>query len=128
MYELYLPYPPTINSYYVQTRNGRFISGKGTKFRKDVATSVHEQLPDVHITHRCLIEVVLHVPDARKRDIDNCLKALLDSLTKCKLWKDDVLIDQIFLYRGAKISPHGLTFIRISEAGPVIPVGITDFG
>jgi Holliday junction resolvase RusA-like endonuclease len=67
------------------------------------------------------------VPDNRKRDIDNCLKSLLDALTKCQLWHDDVLIDQIFLYRGVKLSPSGLCFIRVSEAGPIIPEGMTTF-
>ncbi len=127
MYELYLPYPPTVNSYYVKTQRGVFISTKGRKFRKDVAQAVNEQLPDVYITHKCLIEIVLYMPDKRKRDIDNCLKALLDAITKCGLWHDDVLIDQIFLYRGQYMSPMGSTFIRISEAGPLIPVGMTDF-
>lgn len=127
MYELYLPYPPTVNSYYVKTRNGIFISTKGKKFRADVAEAVLQQLPDTSIDHKCLIEVVLYPPDARKRDIDNCLKALLDSLTKCGLWHDDVLIDQIFLYRGVRMKPYGSTFIRISEAGPLIPEGMTDF-
>lgn len=127
MYELYLPYPPTVNNYYVKTRQGVFISGKGNKFREAVATSVIEQLPDVSIEHKCIVEIVLYPPDKRKRDIDNCLKALLDSLTKCGLWHDDVLIDQIFLYRGITMSPMGLTFMRIGEAGPLIPVGMTDF-
>ena len=127
MYELYVPYPPTVNSYYVKTQRGIFISKRGRQFRVDVATAVHEQLPDVSISHRCIIEVVLYPPDARKRDIDNCLKALLDSFTKCGLWFDDVLIDQIFLYRGEYIRPMGLTFVRISEAGPLIPKGVTDF-
>lgn len=127
MYELYVPYPPTVNSYYVKTRSGVFISSKGRAFRTAVANAVMEQLPDVNITHRCIIEVVLYPPDARKRDIDNCLKALLDAFTKCGLWQDDVLIDQIMLYRGAKIKPLGLTFVRIGEAGPLIPKGVTTF-
>ena len=127
MFELYLPYPPTVNTYYVKTRTGVFISGKGRKFREAVAQDVLEQLPDVHITHKCIVEIVLYPPDARKRDIDNCLKALLDSLTKCGLWHDDVLIDQIFLYRGVKFAPSGMVFMRIGEAGPLIPKGVTDF-
>lgn len=127
MYELYLPYPPTINSYYVKTRNGIFISTKGRKFRVDVAEAVVQQLPDVSITFKVLIEIVLYPPDKRKRDIDNCSKAILDSLTKCGLWDDDVLVDQLFIYRGAITRPLGNTFIRITNAGPIIPVHCTSF-
>ena len=127
MYELYLPYPPTVNNYYVKTRQGVFISKKGRQFRLAAAEAVNEQLPDTHITFKVLLEVVLYPPDNRKRDIDNCLKGLLDSMTKCGLWKDDVLIDQIFMYRGVKMAPYGMCFIRISEAGPLIPEGYTDF-
>lgn len=127
MYELYVPYPPTVNSYYVKTQRGVYISAKGKAFRASVAESVNEQLPDVNITHRCIIEVVLYPPDFRKRDIDNCLKALLDAFTKCGLWTDDVLIDQIYLYRGVTVKPIGITFVRIGQAGPLIPKGFTDF-
>jgi len=126
-YELYLPYPPTVNSYYVQTRNGRFISGKGKAFRESVAQAIREQLPDVKLDASVLVEVVLYAPDARKRDIDNCTKALLDALTKAGLWTDDELVDQLFLYRGALARPSGSCFVRITDAGPRIPIGMTDF-
>ena len=127
MYELYIPYPPTINSYYVKTRNGIFISTKGRRFRDDVAEAVIQQLPTVSITYKVLIEIVLYPPDKRKRDIDNCSKAILDSLTKCGLWDDDVLVDQLFIYRGMIQKPIGSTFVRIGKAGPQIPIGYTSF-
>lgn len=126
-YELYLPFPPSDNNYYVQTRNGRFISSKGKKFRADTAEAVLEQLPDVHIDHKVLVEVVLYMPDKRVRDVANYMKALMDAISKAELWEDDVLIDQLFIYRGAlcKDNPHA--FVRIGTAGPVIPIGMTDF-
>ena len=122
MYELYLPYPPTVNSYYVQTVRGRFISKKGKQFRVDVAQAILEQIPNVTIDYRCQVDIVVHPPDARKRDIDNCLKALLDAITQANLWSDDVLVDQIFLYRGCLARPSGSTFVRITEAGPTVPL------
>ncbi len=127
MYELYLPYPPTINSYYVKTQRGVYISKKGRIFREGVAEAIIQQLPSVHINYKVLIEIVLYPPDARKRDIDNCAKAILDALTKGGLWEDDVLVDQLFMYRGCKNNPIGNSFVRITRAGPLIPVGFTDF-
>ena len=123
-YELYLPFPPTVNSYYVKTKRGVFISAKGKKFRAQAAESVLQQLGDPPtIAERMLVEVVLFMPDRRIRDVDNYMKALLDSLTCCGLWEDDSLIDQLFNYRGDVVKPHGRVFLRISPAGPVLPIG-----
>lgn len=119
-YELYLPFPPTVNNYYRKSKSGgRFISEKGRKFRDDVAMAIQEQLPGEHISDRMLLEVVLFPPDRRKRDVDNYSKALLDAITEGGLWEDDSLIDQHFIYRG-KVRTPGSTFVRITPAGPVI--------
>ena len=122
-YEFYLPFPPTVNNYYVKTQRGVYISHKGRLFRDLVAAAIHEQLPNTYITDRVLVEAVLFMPDRRKRDLDNYTKALQDSLTKAHLWEDDELIDQLFLYRGQVDKAGGSVFLRISEAGPVIPLG-----
>lgn len=126
-FELYLPFPPSDNNYYVQTRNGRFISGKGKKFREQVNEAVLEQLPDTRIDYEVIVEVVLFMPDRRTRDIANYMKALMDAISKSDLWVDDVLIDQLFIYRGALAKDNAHAFCRIADAGPVIPVGMTDF-
>lgn len=119
--ELYLPFPPTVNNYYSKTQRGIYISEKGRKFRDDTAEAVLEQLGGpLDITERMLVEVVLFPPDKRTRDMDNYTKGLLDSLTKAFVWEDDVLIDQLFLYRGEVRSKRGSCFVRITEAGPVI--------
>ena len=127
IYEMYVPFPPSDNNFYVQTRNGRFISAKGKKFRADLAEAVLSQLPDVRLDHKVLVEVVLYMPDNRVRDVANYMKALMDAISKADLWEDDVLIDQLFIYRGATTPSSGNCFVRISDAGPVVPVGMTDF-
>lgn len=118
-YELYLPFPPTVNNYYSKTQRGVYISHKGRKFRAMVQDAIMEQMPDVHINDRMLVEIVLFPPDKRKRDVDNYNKSVLDALTHAGLWEDDSLIDQLFNYRG-EIRKQGQTFVRITEAGPVI--------
>ena len=123
-YELYLPFPPSVNNYYVKTRYGVHISSKGRKFRTQVAEAVNEQMPGVNIDHKMLVEVVLYMPDKRIRDLGNYDKALMDSLTLCGLWEDDSLIDQQFFYRG-EVVKGGSVFMRIAEAGPVLKLGQT---
>jgi len=118
--EIYLPFPPTVNNYYVKTQRGVFISQKGRKYRDSVLQAVTEQIGDVApIDQRMLIEVVLFMPDRRKRDIDNYSKAILDAITLTGLWLDDELIDQQFSYRG-EVRRGGQVYMRITEAGPVI--------
>lgn len=120
---LYLPYPPSVNSYYVHTRNGSFIGKKGKDFSKDVEIRCHEQLSGISnslpIKEKVLMEVFLFPPDGRKRDIDNPMKGLLDSLTRFGMWEDDSLIDQLMIYRG-EIIKGGMCVIKIYNAGPVV--------
>ena len=123
-FELYLPFPPTVNNYYVKTSRGLFISQKGRKFRAEVYDCVHEQLAGFDtITDNMLVEIILYQPDRRRRDIDNYNKALLDAISHSGLWEDDSLIDQLFVYRGEKHSPSGSIFLRITDSAPVLPLG-----
>lgn len=125
---LVLPFPPSVNHYYVKTRNGIFISKKGKQFRKDVAELIHEQIQiKEQLNYLLKVAVILFPPDARLRDLDNYKKALLDAITESGLWKDDKLINQLYSYRGEiKREIKGATEIIISEADPIIPFGMAD--
>jgi crossover junction endodeoxyribonuclease RusA len=118
-YELFLPFPPTVNNYYVKTKRGVFISQKGRKYRDEVLKAVLEQAGGDTIDSNMLVEVILFPPDKRKRDVDNYNKALLDALTQAELWEDDSLIDQLFNYRGVT-KKGGQVYIRITDAGPIM--------
>ena len=122
-YELYLPFPPSVNHYYVKTKRGVFVSKKGREFRAEVIQCIHDQLGLCEmITDKLLVEVVLYPPDKRTRDVDNYNKPLLDAITHAGLWKDDSIIDQLFNYRGEASPRSGSVFLRIQDAGPIIPV------
>ena len=125
MIELILPWAPSVNSYYVKTRTHMRISPKGQNFREDVLQALSQQAPDVFLPadQRLFVEITLHVPDKRKRDLDNYLKALFDALTKAGLWEDDSQIDQLHIYRGAQVD-KGMIRMVISDAGPVLPIGV----
>jgi len=110
-----LPFPPTINSYYVSKGRGKFISKNGRIFREKVSEECLEQsIYGARLELKLKVEVVLYPPDNRVRDLDNYMKALLDALTHAKVWSDDSLIDELIVYRGIKVK-GGLVKVRISE-------------
>ena len=118
--KLELSFPPTVNNYYVKTRSGVFISAKGRKYRNTIADEIHQQLSDMELgEERINLNVVVHMPDRRKRDLDNYMKALLDAITKTGLWEDDSQIDQLCIYRG-EIIKGGKVRMEIAPAGPVL--------
>ena len=118
--ELFLPFPPSINQYYAKTRNGLFISSKGRAWQAEVFTAVNEQCAGLQaIAYPVHLSAVLFMPDKRKRDLDNYLKPLLDSLVRSGVLADDSLVDQLFIYRGEQ-QQSGSVLLRIKAAAPVI--------
>ena len=120
--QILLPFPPTLNGYYSQNRHTRYLSRGGRLYAEKVETAMHEQgLRGLSLTDSLHVEVILFPPDKRTRDLDNYMKALLDSLTRASLWEDDSQIDQLMIYRG-RILKSGLCMVNVTEAGPQIPV------
>lgn len=60
------------------------------------------------------IKVIADVPDSRRRDLDNILKGLLDSLIHAGFAEDDEQFDDIRVIRGVKV-PGGRLGIKITE-------------
>lgn len=119
MIKIYLPWPPTVNSYYGYTRGIKYITKGGRLFRERCEKDLVEQNAIVRLGHRINVEVVLFPPDGRRRDLDNHMKALLDACTVAGLWEDDSLIDQLTILRG-EVVKGGLCQLEINPAGPVV--------
>lgn len=122
-YTLTTHWPPTVNTYYRSAGGKVLISASGRSYRASVAVSVmasraRGQLPRMPIAGRLSVRLDLYQADARKRDIDNLPKALLDSLTKARVWIDDSQIDQLFIVRHHITgSPHvGVSVSEIEES------------
>ena len=98
-----MPWPPSLNTYY-RTVHGRIlISKEGREYR---------QLVGRHLLARgikplgCKLQVSIdaYPPDRRRRDLDNLLKCLLDSLCvkqgcRVGLYFDDSQIDRLTITR-----------------------------
>lgn len=91
---LTLPWPPSLNHYYRHVGPRVLISKDGRRYREKVADIAKRSLQG---TFCCPVEVRLDLypPDKRKRDADNCLKCMLDSLTGAGVYTDDSLIQKI---------------------------------
>ena len=107
---LQLPFPPTINSYYLK---GKIISSRGRVFREAVEQECHEQSAmNLNIMERIECATILYPPDSRTRDLDNYMKALQDAITHANVWGDDKQIDYGEQYRGI-IVKGGACKVRI---------------
>ena len=98
--EITLPWPPSTNTYYRNTPTGTKISEKGRQYRAAVADQVLIQRCAKRLSGRLSVSIVAHVPDKRRRDLDNMLKSALDSMTHAGVWLDDAQIDKLTIIRG----------------------------
>jgi len=118
-----LPFPPTVNSYWLKTKNGIYLSKAGRFYKQIVLERIREQLPGIVLDDKLHLEVTLYPPDSRQRDLDNYMKGLLDAIAEAGLIENDANIDQLEIRRGV-IVRKGLVLVEINPAGPQIPLPI----
>jgi len=113
--EFNLPYPPSVNKLYAIYKKMQVLTAAGRKYYKDVDVVVRESglLPSPFNNERLSISILTHQPDKRRRDLDNILKAIFDSLTKSEVWQDDSQIDLIYVERSTISRNNGYVEIKI---------------
>lgn len=128
MIELILPWPPSVNSYkkvgrLITTKNGKLYQTRiNTQETKEFYYYVWLKIRSLKATTRMempigdtiSLEVQAYPPDDKKRDLDNILKALFDSLVKGGLLQDDSQISRLFIER-CSIIDKGQVIVRIKE-------------
>lgn len=120
MIELTLPYPPSANSYWRSPNTGKLagrhlLSEKGRAYREAVKVLCWQRGVK-RMLGRLSVVLVVCPPDRRRRDLDNVLKASLDSLTAGGAWDDDSQIDRIVVERG-QVVKDGALLIKIQKWG-----------
>lgn len=113
---LTLPMPVSVNQYYRAILRGRIccsiLSKKGREFKERIANLVSDsqkQPTDKPV----MVVIKLYPPDRRKRDLDNYLKSLLDSLTGIA-YVDDSQINCLAISR-EDVVKGGKVEIKIKE-------------
>ena len=114
MIVLTLPFPPSVNGYWRNINGRTLISAKGRAYKKAVARLAQWNYAAKQLESRLEVLVILHPPDRRKRDIDNSMKALLDSMQAAGVYLDDSQIDRLAIERG-EIKKGGAAIVTISE-------------
>jgi len=96
-----LPWPPSTNRYWRNNRGRTHISNKGRQYRKDAEAALLAQFGQVvELRGSLAVSILAVMPDRRKRDLDNLLKATLDAITHSGFWQDDSQVDELTIVRG----------------------------
>jgi len=107
--ELALPYPPSINHYWRRVGPRTLISREGRRFRERV-TAILAAMGIQPLAGQ--LEVEVFPPDNRRRDLDNCLKSLLDAMEHGGAYTDDSQIAKLTVERCEPVT-GGKTVVRI---------------
>lgn len=98
-----MPWPPSVNHYWRTVQGRMIISKKGREYRDAVSElAARESWPKLG-AQRLAVAIEAWVPDRRRRDLDNVLKALLDAMTHAGVWDDDSQIDDLRIFRAPAI-------------------------
>ncbi len=117
-WSIVLPWPPSNNHYYAVAHGRKILSKQGRRYAGDVFAAVHEQPePDTWLfkSARLCVRITTWQPTRQNCDLDNFLKAPLDSLGKAGIYDDDSQIDRLGIIRGPVLKPGGL-WIELYES------------
>lgn len=92
-----LPWPPSVNTYWRTFRGRMLISQAGRNYRTEAMLIAG--LSRRFGSQPVVVTVAAWLPDLRKRDLDNLLKAPLDALTHAKVYEDDSQIVGLHIIR-----------------------------
>jgi len=111
---LNLPYPPSVNKYWRRTRSGGVrVSGEGVAYREAVVAYCKAR-GLLKLLGPLSVRLMVYVPDRRRRDLDNILKALLDALAHGGVYEDDSQIAHLELTR-AGLEPGGRVCAEVKQ-------------
>ena len=111
--EFELPYPPSVNHYYRHVGPRVLISREGRRYREWVIAIVRSK-SHITLTRDVNLTVELYPPDRRRRDVDNCLKVILDSLQHAGVMVNDSQVKELHAHMREPVA-GGLCYVEINE-------------
>ena len=104
-----LPLPPTLNHLFATVNGNRVKSAEGRAYALEAGELARIMFPEP-ITVPVEVAIVVHPKRGIGMDLDNCCKALLDSLTGI-VWRDDSQVWRLVIERGAVIPGGRLVMV-----------------
>ena len=103
-----LPYPPSANRIW-RTHKGRTLLSKNARDYRKAVTWCLRTAQAIRLEGRLSVEITVHPPDKRRRDIDNVVKPILDALQYAGLYDDDSQIDRLLVQRSEQVAGGNIT-------------------
>jgi crossover junction endodeoxyribonuclease RusA len=103
-----------MNTYWRRGNNVTYLTKKARQFRNDVLEAMRQETVYDTIRGRLAVHLELTLPDKRKRDIDNHIKAAVDALKHAGVFEDDEQIDDLRVTR-LHVEPPGCCDVTITE-------------
>lgn len=92
-----LPWPPSVNRYWRTFRGRMLISADGRSYRQEAVIAA---MPGQRFgAAKVRVSIDAWLPDNRRRDVDNLLKAPLDALCHAGIYDDDSQIVELSIRR-----------------------------
>lgn len=110
-FDFRLPWPPTLNTYYVCIHGRKVLSKKGRLYSLDVKKLAYAAGVNFKIDVPIEVEIGLAPPRNGKWDGDNYIKALFDAMVNAEIIVDDSLIE---FYSVRKLKPYALGEVYIT--------------
>ena len=118
MTTFFVPYPPSVNTYWGFSGHRRFLTTKAVQFKNEVKIAILNAGIKHFKDARLEVTITLYPTDKRIRDLDNSLKSCLDAIGHSGLvFNDDSQIDVLVVQRG-EIIKGGKAKIDIKELSP----------
>lgn len=96
---LSIPFPPSVNRIWRQFQGRTIMSREGRAYRAEVVAAIYAARVQGLGRQKLRLTVAAHMPDDRRRDLDNLLKAANDAMQAARLFEDDAQITDLRIYR-----------------------------
>ncbi len=104
IFQIDLPFPPSVNKMYRYSRSHVSLTKRAKQFRSDVCLLVLDKCNRIDaplpIVGEVEVEIIAKFPIDRSGDIDNLLKATLDALQAAKVFCNDSQVGRLLITRG----------------------------
>ena len=113
-----MPVPPSVNGYLKHDKRGvTRLSDKAREYKMDAYQAIGRYAPSEPSQKRLAGEFIFHFGSdsiMRKRDLDNCMKLILDALEYAKFFENDNQFWELNIKKGEVIK-GGLVEVTLCE-------------